>query len=990
MKWNFKGRLMPAIGLLISVEATAQENDIFEEIIVTGSRIPRAGFETLQPATVLDNEEITLRGAGSLADILNEQSGFITPGVTPVGAQGIFTTGQSSINFLGLGAQRTLTLVNGQRFPAASSMTGLAVNLNNIPENLVQRVETIAIGGAPIYGTDAIAGTVNIILKEDFEGLEFSATKGLSPEFHDSDESRLEFTWGQELASGRGNITVAGMYASTEGMLRTDRPQTINTPGFAAPVDRASPFDLVLYDQLTLAIGDIDPYALKFGNRFGFNIFGNGIPLDLTNPAAGLIQFDEAGNIQPFIAGERTGSPIFKVGGDGIRLPEYAALNTDQERFNITLLSNYELTDTIHFRGELWWTHSEGTALINQPVYNDPSFGGLPGNNWGNVGEGPIPVLLENPFLPSATRDNLAATLNVVQDFNGDGLAEPTIDTDGDGVPDAVGFWRGGTLDRLTGNNQNTSETDLYRLALALDGNVEFAGEDFQWDVSLTLGRSESDYTRLGANTPNFEQAIRVVADADGNAVCQDASGGCVPLNVIGTPSPEAIDYVSDLISDKGVIEQRVLSANISGDLFELPAGGVGVAAGFAYREESIDFTPNHLARAGFDRFNPEPLKGEFDSTEIYIETVIPLLGGNLDTPLVKSLQFEGALRLVDNSVGGSDTTWTAGLRYQPIEDLEFRGNVTQAIRAPSLLEMFQNTTNVQSQAQDPCDVRFINAGDNPAARVANCTSAGIGQPFNSFVVNSTAPGTVSGNPDLDNEIADSSTVGIIFRPRFVSNLTASIDWIDIEVSGAIQNFSLGQILSACYDSLAFAREAVCGRVQRDVDGQVADFQAGYVNIARREVTGVQSAMSWFTTLGDFGDLGLNFNHMYTEKNTFTPGAGNAIDWAGTIGNAEHRANLSATWHAGDWTWYNQLRWLDSSVFTNENTVYSPASVPSWTVLNTTLGYAVTENLDVSLTVDNLFNRKSPFPAAGIDQGIRTYYSSILGRYARLKFKAHF
>ena len=854
----------------------------------------------------------------------------------------------------------------------------------------MERVETIAIGGAPIYGTDAIAGTVNIILRDDFEGFEFSVTKGVSPEFNDGDESRYELTWGRDYAGGQGNFAVTGMYTSIEGLLKSDRPVVINSPNFESPIDPESPYDFVPYDDLKVGIDDLDPYGLIFGNQFFFNTFGNGLPMDATDPNSPFVQFDPAGEIFPFVVGEATGSPIWRNGGDGLDLDALAPLNTDQERYNLTFLSHYELTDTIKFRGELWWNHAESTQLIAQPQFNGPAFGGLPQDSWQSVGEGAIPVLLNNPFLPSTTRDALTTTLNRVQDFNGDGLAEPTIDTDGDGVPDAVGFWRGGSTYRLTGNTPRTTESDLYRLALALDGELDLGGNDFLWDVSFTLGRSENDSKRQGFNSPHFEKSVRVIPDANGNPVCQDASGGCVPLNVIGTPSTEAIEYVTDLITDNTVIDQRVLSANISGDLFDLPADTVAFAAGFAYREESVDFTPNHLAQQGLDRFNPEPLHGEFDSTEFYAEAVVPLLGGNMGIPLVDTLEFEGAFRFVDNSVGGQDTTWTAGMRYRPFESLEIRGNVTEAIRAPSLLELFQPVSEINSFATDPCDERFIAAGDNPDARSANCAADGIVQPFNSIVVNASQPGTLSGNPDLDNEVADSSTIGFIYRPGFLPNLTASVDWYDIEVNEAISNFTLSNILSACYDSDDFSSEELCDRFQRNGGGQIVDYQTGYVNIARLQVRGVQSVVSWFTSLGRFGDLGLNFNHLYTEKSQFTPGVGNTIDNSGTVGNAEHRVNLSATWHYGDWSWYNQLRWLDSGPWTNEPTVYSTSGVGSWTNWNTTLGYTLNENIDLQLTVENLLDREPPTIAAASDRVIRTYYSSILGRYARLTLNARF
>ncbi len=432
-----------------------------EEIIITGSRIPRSGFETLQPATVLDGEKLDLRGNISLATSLNEQAGFVTPATSPVSSQDSFSVGQNFVDYLGLGQQRTLTLVNGNRFPAGvapNGTGGLSVDLNAIPDNLVERIETIAIGGAPIYGSDAIAGTVNIILKDDFEGLEFVASGGGSLEHNDAAQFRFGATWGNNFDDGRGNITLSGQYTSADGLLRVDRAATATAVGFESPGDPDSPYNQELFPDLTVAVDNVTAFPLYWGNQFNFGLFPgagnpdyvNGLAFDINDPNTPISQFDADGNLLPFVPGGGTGTPIFQNGGDGLKVPHFTALYTDIERYNFTLLSNYELTDSLRFVFEGWFARTEATELINQSGYNSPAFGGLTGDGYGSVGSGPIPVLIDNPFLVPATRASIAAALDVVQDLDGDGAADPTIDTDGDGVADAVGFWRGGPLTNLT------------------------------------------------------------------------------------------------------------------------------------------------------------------------------------------------------------------------------------------------------------------------------------------------------------------------------------------------------------------------------------------------------------------------------------------------------------------------------------------------------------------------------------------------------------
>ena len=567
-----------AVLSVLGTPALAQEEtESVDEIIVTGSRIPRTGFETLQPATVIDSEALRARGTLDLGRVLNEQAAFAVPAVSPIDGQAADTIGQNFVDFLGLGQQRTLTLVNGQRFPAAISPTstgGLSVDLNAIPEVLVDRVETIAVGGAPIYGSDAIAGTVNIILKDDFEGSEFQAIWGQSPEFTDSEEYRVGGTWGRNFANDRGNIVLSGQVYGVEGLRQTARPSTRRTVGFEAPADPNSPFSNQLFDDLAVAVDNVRPFPLLFGNQFFFNIFGNGVPVNPADPNSPISQFNDAGELIAFRPGGGTGSVIFQNGGDGLRLGDFTSLYTDIDRYNANAFVKYDLTDNIRFRAEGWFARTEAEEIINQPAFNSPAFGGLPGDGFGSVASGPIPVLLDNPFLTPATRATMTAVLNNAHDTDGDGIADPTIDTDGDGIADAVGFWRGGPLTGVVGDNPNSTRRDTYRVIVGVDGALSFNDRNFLWDASVSYGRTQSDDMSLQINQPRFEQAIQVTTDAQGNPVCVDQSDSCVPLDVISAnPNPAAVAYVSDFVTDEVVIEQRVFSANIGGDIFDLPAG---------------------------------------------------------------------------------------------------------------------------------------------------------------------------------------------------------------------------------------------------------------------------------------------------------------------------------------------------------------------------------------------------------------------------------
>lgn len=993
--------ILVSTGMTLGAPALAQDEQTPEasqedRIIVTGSRIPRAEFESLQPASVIDRSALDLRAVTNVADAINEQVGFTVPGNSPIGLQGGATLGQNFVDFLGLGPQRTLTLVNGQRFPAGASADGfggLSVDLNAIPEALIDRVETIAIGGAPIYGSDAIAGTVNIILRDDFEGLELIGQYGFSPEFGDGDRYRVGATFGKNFDDGRGNVVLSGEYSSAEGLRDFDRPATAVGQGFEAPADPDSPFNQVLVPDPTVAVDNVRPFPLFFGDQFFFNIFGNGIPVDPSDPDSPISQFDENGNLLPFVPGGGTGSVIFQSGGDGLDLTDFSSLYADLKRYNANIFVTYDVTNSVRFKAEGWFARSESIEIINQPFFNSPAFGGLPANGWGNVGEGPIPVLIDNPFLSDATRTTIAAALDMAQDFDMDGSADPTIDTDGDGTPDAVGFWRGGPLTGVVGDNPDSATRDTYRAVFGFDGDVSFGGRDFVWDLNYSYGRTVSNVSGLTIIQSNFDKAVQVLNDG-GNPVCADPSGGCVPLNVIGQPTQEAVDYVSEFVTDKSVVQQHVVSGNIGGDIFDLPAGPVGTSVGFAYRVEKSSYNPNDLAENGFTRNTLVPIDGRFNSTEFYGEALIPLLGGELDTPLVDRLEIEGAVRFVDNSVAGSDLTWTAGGRYAPIPDIEFRGNVTESIRAPSITELFTPESRFFAFANDPCDARFIDQGNVPAVRAANCAADGIMQPFTSFIANASQPATLSGNPDLSNEIAKSWTVGVIMRPRFLEGFTIAVDWLDIDVHDAIETATAVDILRACYDSSNFPDEPSCDLFDRDAGGQVINMRTGFVNVGLVEFSGLTTVASYDLPLGEWGDLNIRVNHLYTDRHIETPGSGNSVRLDGQIGESKHRITANTTWSYGKFRWFNQFRWINGAVFdnTDDANTRNIRGVGDWLVVDSGIAYDLNEQIELQLNADNLLNASPPSPGI-LDQNFamqNTYFPGILERYLTFTVRGHF
>jgi outer membrane receptor protein involved in Fe transport len=886
--------------------------------------------------------------------------------------------------------------VNGHRFPP-STATGLQVDYNAIPSAIVDRVEIIAIGGAPIYGSDAIAGTINIILRDDFEGLELTGSYGQSLEYDDATESQFSLAWGIPFAHGQGNFALTAQYDSVDALIATDRPDTAKVGEFRPPADPDSPFDFVLYDNLITAALSPGPMPVFFGNQFCFavdcfGLFRNGIPLDIADPSSPLATFDEDGNLMPFIIGEPTGNPLFTNGGDGVNPAEISGLLAELERINVNAFLNYDIGGDLRLHAEAWFARTGAEQPVFDPFFNSNAFGGLPINAYGNVGQGPIPVLIDNPYLPDASRETILAALDVVHDFNGDGTADPTIDTDGDGAPDAVGFWRTGGLTNVIADNSFGSDQDTLRILLGLEGELGLLGSALNWDLSYSWSEVQSDDYRYAILQRNFEQAVQVTTDGNGNPVCVDPSGGCLPLNVLGRATPEAVAYVSTTITDQLTLNQQVLTANLAGDIFDLPGGALGFAAGLAFREEESRFKPDELAQSGLTRFGAVPSGGTFDTKEIYIEAVVPLLGGELDTPGVQALEFEGAYRLVNNSIAGTDPTWTAGLRYRPNESIEVRGNVTQSIRAPSIVELFRPESVVTQRAADPCDSRFIDSGNVPERRAANCAADGIVQPFDSFVAGPGQQGITSGNLDLKNETADAYTYGVILSPTFAEGLVVSVDYLNYKIRDVISFLSLQEIMETCYDGTAFPDEPLCDRFVRDAMGQVSDFRAGYENVDKVEASGIQTVATYDIGLERFGSLRLDLNYYHQLDGVILSGERNPVEPAGTIGFNEDAITLSGLWSFGDWSVYGQFRYLSGAVFSNadDETTRDVRSVDSWSVFNTAVSYQLNNRVMLQFNVGNLFDKGPPFAALASPRGLATYFPGVVGRTGRLSIRANF
>jgi outer membrane receptor protein involved in Fe transport len=1022
--------LAAAVALSLAGPAGAQEKPArdtegapVEEVVVTGSRIARPDLERLEQTSVLSSASLDERGYTDIGQALSEIPGF---GVLTNGSnvQSNFGIGQSFVDLFSLGSQRTLTLVNGRRFVSSNSpaVGGVAapggqVDLNNINTKLIDRVETVSVGGAPIYGADAISGTVNIILKRDYEGFDVDAQYGRSG-FHDADNKRIRALWGKNFASGRGNITLSGEFTKQNGLLGTDRPVYAADYSFLKPSTPVVPYTQVLVSGMTVTainyggVPLVDDFFFAPGIGLPASVYG------VQNSSGQTLAFGNAGKsgsaLVPYNLGTFYNNPVFSTNGDGERLSQVTNLLSPSERYNLNALGSFQITDSVRAFGEAWFSHAKATSLIAQPQYNTFFFGSA------RQPQGNLYLSVNNPYLPADARAAILQALAAYQASNYGGAGAP-FDSSWDGQH----FYMARASTDLQSGGASGKQ-DVYRVVLGLDGKFEFANRSFNWEIAGTYGHSKNTSDAPQLIWQNFQNAVDTAIDpATGQIVCagsltgtiqnaptSSVSSTCAPLNPFGngSPSQAARDYVTHHAIATSISTQRDVTATIGADLFHLPAGEVKASLGFENRRETASFAPDDFYTNALGTSAAIlGISGSYRTNELFGELLVPIFAPAQNIPFLHSMQLEGAVRRVDNSIAGNSTTWTGGLRWSPTEDVQFRGNKTSSIRAPAVTELFLPSVPSYSFANDPCDVNFIGQGNDPATRAKNCAAEGIPAGFTSNVVNATALGTTAGNSKLTSETADAKSIGFVLRPRWVPRLNVTVDYVDIRVTNAIENLDLTTIMQSCYDSTNYPNNPYCALFQRNAQHQVVNFQSGYVNAGNLHFTGIVAGLDYSFDVptfghrdpGSLGNVTLRANYLDTQRLTQQIGSVPLQKLDGQIGGTQNviksKGTLDLAYRKGGFGWSWQGRFFGPANFSNTNpTDYQDyMGVSHWWVLNSTLSYEFPHQVTARLIVDNVTNKLPPFPAiagsgGNYTQSVSIYWQGVMGRYFTLGVDAHF
>lgn len=991
----------------VSVDTPAADEGF---ITVTGSRIRTSqAANSKEPIVVLNEEYIEDRNLTNVADALNELP-IYQGSVTPAGGQGSFGQGVNFVNTFGLGSNRTLTLINGRRFVNSNPPTvfnnagaGTQVDLNVVPTVLIDRVDIVAVGGAPVYGSDAIAGTTNVILNTRFDGVVLTGTTAIT-ERGDNFRYNVSAVAGVNLLDDTLNITAAISHDEVDGLLLTDRPelnQNIQTlsnafgPGDAANAFRVNP-NFTADNGGGVDDPDGNPPRVQFrdtGIPFlsrGGVIFGG--PLSLQR------QFDGNGNLVPYDIGTLIDG-IRGIGGDGFQFNDFAQITSDVRRTTGNLFVNWEFTPGIEAYAEGWYFKSRADELVQQPTFNTVLFGGASGAPFFTV---------DNPFLTDQAR-------GVLQDAGVTGFALSRVNLD---LADLTGF----------------GENEVKRGVLGVRGEFEGLGRVWNFDVSYNRGRSEINTFTQDINRQNFINAISV--DANGNCTTDAAlatgfaPGGapvadanCVGLNLLGEgrASQAALDYIINDAVVEASLDQEVINANIGSTLFDLwGAGPIGFNVGYEHREESGRFVPDAFTEQGLGRSVAiEPVSGAYNLDEVFGEILIPLVSPDNGIPFIQSAEVFGRARYVDNTVNGGFTSWAAGGRISPIDDITFRGNFTKSFRAPAISELFSPQAGAFGFIARPC--RNTDAGPNPEVRAVNC-AAFLGQFPNANEDPSgdaSIPILVGGNPNLQNEEADAWTLGVVLQPSFIREFVIAVDYVNVEINNPIIFLGTGDIVSGCFDNPDFDTtdpangNQFCSLISRNPagtqgivpsTGQVGDIggfvindplnpgvATGFTNGVQFNYEALQGVFSWNMRnfLGGTGTLNLNGSALYTLKRDFN-NLGVVVDRSdGTFGDPTFSAQMNVRYTEDNWGALFSTNFVGKQLATRDERSIEIREINErdpYALFNASVFFDVEEDFRFTFSVTNLFDRIYQNDYFGAPNGVADSLGRRFAVTARTRF----
>jgi outer membrane receptor protein involved in Fe transport len=920
-----------AVGIMALPAVPAMAQDQIDEIVVTGSRISSPNLVSTSPITTVGQEEIKLSGTTRVEDLINQLPQAFATQTSNV-SNG--STGTATIDLRNLGSTRTLVLVDGRRLPAGSPGSGgSAPDINQIPSALVERVEVATGGASAVYGSDAISGVVNFIMKDNFEGVAFDYQFSFYQHNNDSDVADVvrnrgfalpddsvtdgftrdaNVVMGASTEDGRGNVTLYAGYRKIDPITQAKR------------------------DYSSCALGS---------NSSGFTCAGSGT----TFPTRILVS-GATGTMANAVLDNSTGAFRAYTSSDAYNYGPINYYQRPDERYTLGGFGKYEINEHVTAYTQLMFMNDQTVAQIA------PS---------GVFGEG-FTLSCSNPMLSATQRTQICGS-------------NPTADQTADVTIFRRNVEGGGRQDDL----QHTS----YRMVGGFKG--EFGGWDYDvYGQYARVNFSETYYNDFSVS--RIAQALDVVTDSSGNMVCRDQSNGCVPYNIFTANgvTDEALAFLQTPGFQRGYTEQKIASFSVSKDLGDygitLPTAttGVAIALGAEYREEFLSrtvdsaFATGDLAGQGGPTLGVE---GGFDVTELFGEMRVPLVE---DAPFVKQLTLDLGYRYSDYSNFGGTNTYKIGGDWAPIDDLRFRGGYNRAVRAPNVQELFTpQGLGLFNMASDPC------SGSSPVYTAAQCANTGVTAAQYGTILDNSAGQFNSldgGNPDLQPETSDTYSLGFVATPSVLDGFSLSVDYFQIKIKDVISTVPPALAVTNCATT---GNAAYCSLIHRDPTtgslyiGDNAYVVATNVNIGSLESSGIDVEARYGFDLEDVGvnDAGaLSFLLAGTWMDKYVqeplPGEG-TYDCVGLHGTTcgtptpEWRHRLRTTWATPldlnvSLTW----RYISSvkSELTSSNPLLSGSvndidrKIKAYNYFDLAFTYSATENVTLNAGVNNLFDKDPP------------------------------
>lgn len=946
-----KGHLSLAVALAFGSSSLANaqeandgsEADGAERITISGTRILREGAIAPSPVTVISGEDLLKTGAISIGEALNDLPALTSTFSMANSGGSIGNAGLSLLDLRGMGTARTLVLVDGKRHVSSNPGTS-SVDINTIPTAWVDRVEIITGGASAVYGADAVTGVVNFILKQDITGFDLNVTKSFAEEGpYDNDKITLSF--GSDFDEGRGNFGVAISHSQQDGMNAKDRKQTA-TP--SAEVTNPANGDTRV-DGVTQHDGIPDRIWIPDTAWYDDSTAGNFYNY-VTGQGASWFIFNPDGSVRPQQLGTTYNWGRCSGECDQLDLNRYVELQPTFSTFNIAFTGNYDISDNANLYGDVKYVRTKADS-IGQPSFFEYSSGIFIGRDNAYI----------HPSLGSVMDDLGLSSINLHR-FNED-------------------------IGRRTENNVR----ETTRAVIGLRG--EF-GDDWGYDAYALYGKTEREQVNVdNLIRERFRQSADAIFAADGSIVCRDEDAradGCIPTTLFGfqnVDSAAADWFTTDSISTSE-IQQTVVNFSVTNSgIFELPAGYVGFAGGFEYRKEESHDIPDAFAATGATFLTAlQEEQGDFDVTELFAETSIPLLA---DMEFVDRLSLDLAARYADYSTIGGALSWKVGSDWAVNEQLRFRATVSEAIRAPNINELFAAKQQSFAFVNDPCDVAF----NQSATRIANCGALGIPADATIDPVSSIEL-LVGGNENLVEEESSSFTIGLVYQPEFIDGLSLTLDYWSIEIENAIDQVDAQDILDKCVDSDGGIGNQFCSLITRRADFTIELVESTTQNVASQEADGLDIEIGYdFEALGGSFTTQLIATHLSSrDEFPFQIDPSQVIENAGTVGEAEWQGNLIVGYRNGPWTGNWRTRYLgDVSRYTPQDLEANPdrsniMGYGSYFVSDIRAGYSFESGITFEMGADNVFDRDLPGFTTGTstttgdasyDNIGRLYYASL-------------